>query len=155
MKKPVTMIFLFAVLLLSGCAIHSLVKESESIDILDLSPETVASITVASPGTDALLLNPVTAPVDPTEDIVYLVEMLNQIEVREAGKADAVFDYTITIYVRNGPNDADTYIENGWNPICICGDSICYDGTAYEVVAGDLQAVISRVDEMIAGGTYQ
>lgn len=130
------------------------IEDTSSMDILNLDPETVASISVIRAGREGALLDRTAAPVDPAEDIAYLIEQLNQIEVRKAGKAGTVFDYTMTIYIGYGPDYADTYIEDGWNPIRISGNSICYDGIAYEVVSGDLQAVTARLDELISSGKY-
>ena len=147
MKKVIALVgILIAVL----AGVVFLKPEPEPIDILNLDPETVASISVIRAGREGALLDRTVAPVDPAEDIAYLIEQLNQIEVRKMGKAGTFFDYTRTIYVYNGPNDAHTYIEDGWNPIRISGNSICYDGVAYEVISGDLEAVTSRLDELIS-----
>lgn len=151
MKKVIALVgILIAVL----AAVVFLKPEPEPIDILNLDPETVASISVIRAGREGALLDRTAAPVDPAEDIAYLIEQLNQIEVRKAGKAGTVFDYTMTIYIGYGPDYADTYIEDGWNPIRISGNSICYDGIAYEVVSGDLQAVTARLDKLISSGKY-
>lgn len=135
-------------------AVMFLKLESELIDIMNLDPEKVRTITVTRAETEGAELDRKLSPVDPGDDIAYLIGELNQIEVRKVGKSGTFFDYTIMIYVSNGPDDAHTSIEDGWNPICISGNSICYDGVAYEVVSGDLKAVTSRLDELISGGKY-
>lgn len=152
MKKVIALVgILIAVL----AGVVFLKPEPDPIDILNLNPEKVSTIMFTRAGIERANLDRKMSPVDPAEDISYLIEQLNQIEVQEVGKAGTSFDYTMTIYVHNGPYDAHTYIEDGWNPIRISGNSICYDGIAYEVVSDDLQAVTSRMDELISSGKYE
>ena len=151
MKKRIWLIPVFLVLVLTAWI---LLKPDPVIDILDFDPDKITTISITElEGTEVLLLTR-EWNTPPNEDILFLVEKLNDIQVQKAKLSHPPSGYKVLLYAFNGPNGGDTYLGtiDNWNPIVLNNQSLWYEGREYKIVAGDPAAIMGRIVRPLSEG---
>jgi len=149
MRKRIWLIPFFVVL---GLAAWIFLKPAPVIDILDVDPDKITTISIAAPdGTGSVFLTREwDAP--PNKDILFLVEKLNEIRVQKTKVSRPPSGYKFLLYAFNGPNGGDTYLDtvDNWNPVILNTQSLWYEGREYKIVEGDTSAIMERIVQFLS-----